>query len=61
MDVTKGRIEQPSTLIQTRFNADYVFTDLKHENFIEEAEADPQLTELYRDQYAIIYAVEQNQ
>lgn len=61
VDITKGRVAQPATLIRDRFNADYVFTDLKHENFIEEAEADPHLNEVYRDQYAIIYAVEQNQ
>jgi hypothetical protein len=55
--ITKGKIENPSTLIRERFAGEYVFSDLNHEDFIEQAEADPHLEEIYRDDYAIIFAV----
>jgi asparagine N-glycosylation enzyme membrane subunit Stt3 len=57
VDITQGRVEQPSQVIREQFNSQYVFSDLNHGNFMEKAEADPQLEELYRDEYAIIYAV----
>lgn len=57
VDITKGRIEQPSQIIRERFGGQYIFSDLKHDDFIEEAEADPKIEELYRDEYAVIYAV----
>ena len=34
VDITKGRIEQPSQVIRDRFGGQYVFSDLKHGNFI---------------------------
>ncbi len=58
VDITKGRVDEPAKIIRTQFNADYVFTDLKHDDFIEAAEADPALTEVYRDEYAIVYSVQ---
>jgi asparagine N-glycosylation enzyme membrane subunit Stt3 len=57
VDITKGRVEKPSQIIRERFGGQYIFSDLKHDDFIEEAEADPQIEELYRDEYAVIYAV----
>lgn len=57
VDITRGRIEQPGQLIRERFGGQYVFSDLKHGDFIEQAEADPQLKELYRDDYAVIFAL----
>ncbi|MCP4264708.1 MAG: hypothetical protein GY777_03880 [Candidatus Brocadiaceae bacterium] len=57
VDITRGKIDNPSEAIQTRFNGQYIFTDLKHDDFIEEAEADPRLEEVYRDDDAIIYKV----
>ncbi len=57
VDITRGRVENPSQAIRDRFGGDYVFTDLKHSKFLDQAEADPHLEELYRDDYAVIFAV----
>ena len=56
-DITRGNIEQPGKIIRDEYGADYVFTDLKHEDFLEIAATDPLLKELYRDEYAAIFAV----
>ncbi len=50
VDITRGRVEQPSQVIRERFGGEYIFSDLKHGRFIEQAQADPNLAELYRDQ-----------
>ncbi|MCA9923346.1 MAG: hypothetical protein KC421_13285, partial [Anaerolineales bacterium] len=55
VDITRGRVENPSKAIQTRFNGEYVFSDLNHGDFMDKAEADPNLEEVYRDDYAVIY------
>lgn len=55
--VTRGEVEQPGEVIRDRFRASYVFTDLNHDEFLEQASRDPLLQELYRDQYAAIFAV----
>lgn len=55
--ITQGKVKQPGEIIHQRFGAEYVFSDLKHGDFIRRAEADPMLKEVYRDQYAVIYQV----
>lgn len=55
--ITRGRIDSPGEVIRERFKADYVVSDLKHEAFLEEAYADESLSEIYRDDYAVIFAV----
>ncbi len=57
VDITRGRIEQPGQIIAERFGGEYVFTDLKHDNFLERAAADPNLIEIYRDRDAVIFEV----
>lgn len=57
VSITRGEIEQPGALIRDRFGAGYVFSDLNHDDFIEEATADPLLQEVYRDKYAVIFQV----
>jgi hypothetical protein len=57
VDITRGRVEEPGAIIRDEFGAAYVFSDLKHNNFIEKAEEDPLLQEVYRDDDAVIYAV----
>ena len=57
VDITRGRVERPSEVIAARFGASYVFSDLKHEDFMREAEDDRGLIEVYRDEYAVIYEV----
>lgn len=57
VDITRGRVDEPGAAIRDEFGASYVFSDLNHDSFIEEAEADPLLQEVYRDEYAVIYEV----
>jgi hypothetical protein len=54
VDISKGRVEQPSALIGQRFGADYVMTDLKHKAFLRQAGDDPGLVEVYRDDDAVV-------
>ena len=55
VDITQGEIEQPSQAIEQEFGAQYVLTDLRHGNFIEQAAQDPGLQEVYRDGDAVVY------
>ena len=55
--ITRGRVENPGSIILNQFAADYVFSDLKHSTFEKQAQNDPMLKEIYRDRYAVIYAV----
>jgi hypothetical protein len=57
VQVTRGRVVNPSAFIKEHFGSAYVFSDLNHGNFIEQAHADPNLEEVYRDEYAVIFAV----
>ena len=57
VDITRGRVADPGSLIHSHFGASYVFSDLTHEAFLEEAADDPALAEVYRDEYAVIFAV----
>lgn len=59
VQITRGEIQQPSLAIQERFNnAAYVFSDLDHDAFLREAAKDPGLQEIYRDDDAVIFAVQ---
>ncbi len=44
-------------VIKNGFKAGYAITDLGHQGFIDKAAADPFLSEVYRDEFAIIYRV----
>ena len=57
VDITRGRADEPGQIIRDRFSARYVFSDLNHEAFLEEAADDPLLEEVYRDDYAVVFAV----
>jgi len=57
VDITRGEVERPSTAILKDFGGRYVLTDLQHGGFLEQAEADPGLLEVYRDNYAAVYQV----
>ena len=59
VDISQGRKVEPSTTIANHFGASFVFSDLKHDRFLEQAEDDPYLVEVYRDEYAVIYEVVQ--
>lgn len=57
VEITKGRVDEPGSSIYNRFAAEYALTDLAHTDFIDKAEVDDRLTEVYRDNEAIIYQV----
>ena len=58
VDITRGRRDTPGATIRDHFNAAYVFSDLNHDAFLDEAADDPVLEEVYRDRYAVIFAVQ---
>ncbi|MBK8985151.1 MAG: hypothetical protein IPM39_03575 [Chloroflexi bacterium] len=58
VQLTRGQAAHPGAAIGERFAAAYVFSDLEHEAFLQQAAADPDLREIYRDQYAVIFVVE---
>jgi len=58
VDLTQGRSEDLSAAIVDSFGARYVLTDLEHERFLRAAEEDPEMTEVYRDEFAVVFAVE---
>lgn len=57
VDITQGRVENPSHVILTTFGSRYVHTDLNHGNFLRTADADPGLREVYRDDQAVLFEV----
>ncbi len=59
VEITRGKVDNPGVVIRDTFGASYIFSDLNHDAFIEKAKADPLLEEVYRDEYAVIFAVKQ--
>ena len=59
VDISRGRVERPSATISQTFGASYVFTDLNHTKFLREAEDDPNLIQVHRDDYAAVFQIVQ--
>jgi hypothetical protein len=57
VSITRGDVQNPSELIHTHFNARYVHSDLNHGDFIEQAENDPGMHEVYRDDNSVLFEV----
>jgi hypothetical protein len=55
--ITQGKVERPSAVIRSRFGGNYVLTDLNHTAFLEQAQNDPGLKEVFRDKYAVVFEV----
>ena len=55
--LVRGEVQQPSQFVANVFHARYVHTDLNHQAFIKRANADPYMTEVYRDDQNIIFQV----
>lgn len=55
--ITRGKVDNPSEPIHNLFDAQFVFSDTKHDSFLKLAADDPDLVELYRDDDAVIFAV----
>jgi len=59
VDLTQGRSEDLSAAIVDSFEAKYVLSDLEHSRFLRAAEQDPEMSEVYRDEFAVVFAVNQ--
>ena len=57
VEITQGRLEQPSSSIRADFGAGYILTDLRHSDFLKQAARDPALREMYRDSDAVVFQV----
>ena len=57
VDITRGRLEYPARTIADTFGSRYVVTDLDHTGFLRQAQADPNLVEVFRDEYSAIFQV----
>jgi len=57
VQITRGRMEKPSQIILKRFSTRYVHTDLEHGDFLRQAEKDPDMIEVYRDNQAVIFQI----
>jgi hypothetical protein len=55
--ITQGLVERPSVLIRESFGARYVVSDTQHDAFAVSAEADPNMTLVYRDTYSLIWQI----
>lgn len=55
--ITQGKVSSPAAAIRTRFGADYVLSDHQHTEFLQQLARDNRVQEVYRDDYAIIYAI----
>lgn len=57
VELTHGESDDLSVEILHDFGAEYVFTDLKHTDFLRAAAEDPQMRQVYRDAEAAVFAV----
>jgi hypothetical protein len=55
--ITRGEVDNPSEQIFEDFSAEYVMTDLAHQEFMDRAAEDQAISEVYRDDQAVIYQV----
>lgn len=57
VEITQGDVDQPSELIAGTFGAEFIFSDLDHTDFIGQAEKDPNIRTVYRDDEAVIFRI----
>ena len=58
VDLTQGRAGDLSASIRESFGAEYALSDFDHERFLQAAAEDPQMREVYRDEFAVVWSVE---
>ncbi len=58
VELTQGESDDLSMDIQVEFGAEYVFTDLKHTDFLRAAAEDPQMRQVYRDAEAAVFELD---
>ena len=57
VDITQGKIDNPSAMIAGNFGSEYVLSDLNHKNFLKVAEKDPGLVEVFRSEDSVVFQV----
>jgi hypothetical protein len=57
VSITRGEVDNPSQFIRSDFNARYIHTDLNHGKFIKQAENDPGMREVYRDEQSVLFEI----
>jgi hypothetical protein len=55
--IAGGEVENPSQIIADRFGARFIFTDTRHQDFLEVADADPGMQEVFRDAEGVIFQI----
>jgi hypothetical protein len=55
--ITRGQVEGQGAAIRDEYDAGWAFSDLNHDAFIKRAATDPDLSEVYRDRWTVVYAV----
>ena len=55
--ITRGQVENPGAAIREKFGGEYIFSDLNHDDFIAQAEADPSINEVFRSADDVIFAI----
>jgi hypothetical protein len=55
--ITRGEVDQPSTLIYSLFGSEYVVSDRQHEAFIDEAADDPNMRLVYWDSNSMVWQI----
>ena len=57
VNLTQGDMRPISYVVATRFDANYIVSDLYHSDFLDVAEDDPYLIEVYRDERSVVYEI----
>lgn len=60
VEITRGRVENPSDLILNNFGSSYVHSDLNHGDFLDAAYTDPRMVEVFRDDQSVIFQIAKN-
>lgn len=58
VDLTQGRADDLSAEIRHSFGAEFAVSDLAHTRFLQAAAEDPQMREVFRDEFAVVFVVE---
>lgn len=55
--ITRGEVENPSTIIQSLFGASYIVSDRRHDDFANQAGDDSRMRLVYQDQYSLVWEI----
>ena len=57
VEITQGKIDNPSEIIRDEFGCEFIHTDLLHDKFSKVANNDPKIKEVFRSEDSIIYQI----